>query len=445
MVFITFLRNIFIFPSKQPIPRVTYYPEIIKLVKIAQFPPYSADFAFDLPFCGLSRRDFLNFPLIPLTMATAPVRPVPSLRPHTVKAAPSPCSPCRGPIQRKQHSRPSNYSEISGLIDHVLSVSCKNQTRSRKSPAAGEGNPGNKFEKWLARTSAGKPGLKKKARGRAKSAVEPLATEIRAYCGSLTGRNPLNPYKTNQDRAIHYHLPPTTHLFAICDGHGVFGHQAADFISTHLPTTLYDSQAPSKPFQSTLKEAVLACAEALGKSVVNVQMSGTTLVLVAVQGQTLWCANVGDSRAVLGKMQSCKKWSAVALTRDHKPSLPEEAERITNRGGIIDSYHEENGEAVGPSRVWLKDQSIPGLAISRSIGDSVAASVGVIPDPETIEMKLGPEDKFVLLGSDGLFEFMSNRDLVRMVVPYWKKRDAAGAAEEVIKEARRQWEAVRTK
>ena len=368
-----------------------------------------------------------------------------ALRPHTNKAAHSPSPHSRGQLQRKQHSRPSNYSEIAVLIDHVLWVSSKNQARTRKSPAAGEGNQGSEFEKWLARTGASKPGLKKKARSRAKSAAEPLATDIAAYCGSLTGRNPLNPYKTNQDRAIHYHLPPTTHLFAICDGHGVFGHQAADFICTHLPTVLYDLQSPSQPFKSTIKEAILACAEALGKSVVNVQMSGTTLVMVAVQGQTLWCANVGDSRAVLGKMQSGSKWSAVALSRDHKPSLAEEAERIAIRGGIVDSYHEEDGEAVGPSRVWLKDRSTPGLAISRALGDSVAASVGVIPDPETIEMKLGPEDKFVLLGSDGLFEFMSNRDLVRMVVPYWKKRDAIGAAEEVISEARRQWEAVSTK
>jgi serine/threonine protein phosphatase PrpC len=165
--------------------------------------------------------------------------------------------------------------------------------------------------------------------------------------------------------------------------------------------------------------------------------------MVAIQEQTLWCANVGDSRAILGKMQSSNKWSAVALSRDHKPNLTEEAKRIATRGGRVDSYHEEDGEAVGPSRVWLKDQSIPGLAISRSLGDSVAASVGVIPDPETIEMKLGTDDKFVLLGSDGLFEYLSNRDLVRMVVPYWKKRDAAGAAEEVIKEARRLWETVR--
>lgn len=36
----------------------------------------------------------------------------------------------------------------------------------------------------------------------------------------------------------------------------------------------------------------------------------------------------------------------------------------------------------GPPRVWLKDQQIPGIAMSRSIGDLVAGSVGVIAEPE---------------------------------------------------------------
>ena len=36
---------------------------------------------------------------------------------------------------------------------------------------------------------------------------------------------------------------------------------------------------------------------------------------------------------------------------------------------------------MGPSRVWLAHEDVPGLAMSRSLGDYVAQSVGVIPDP----------------------------------------------------------------
>jgi len=68
------------------------------------------------------------------------------------------------------------------------------------------------------------------------------------------------------------------------------------------------------------------------------------------------------------------------LSRDHKPDLKEESQRIVKSGGRVERYT-ENGVKSGPYRVWLKDYEIPGLAMSRSIGDFVAESVGVICDP----------------------------------------------------------------
>jgi len=41
----------------------------------------------------------------------------------------------------------------------------------------------------------------------------------------------------------------------------------------------------------------------------------------------------------------------------------------------------ENGVKSGPYRVWFKNEGYPGLAMSRSIGDLVATSVGVICEP----------------------------------------------------------------
>ena len=39
------------------------------------------------------------------------------------------------------------------------------------------------------------------------------------------------------------------------------------------------------------------------------------------------------------------------------------------------------GKFVGPNRVWLKYEDVPGIAMSRSIGDFVAGTVGVISEP----------------------------------------------------------------
>ncbi len=74
-------------------------------------------------------------------------------------------------------------------------------------------------------------------------------------------------------------------------------------------------------------------------------------------------------------------WISHNLSRDHKPSEKDEALRIKKRGGRIQPFKDEDGEFIGPARVWIKEEEIPGLAMSRSFGDRVAASVGVIAEP----------------------------------------------------------------
>lgn len=70
----------------------------------------------------------------------------------------------------------------------------------------------------------------------------------------------------------------------------------------------------------------------------------------------------------------------IQLSRDHKPELSDEYDRIIRSGGIVEKYL-ENGMRIGPHRVWVKNEIFPGLAMSRSIGDFVASSVGVTCEP----------------------------------------------------------------
>ena len=81
------------------------------------------------------------------------------------------------------------------------------------------------------------------------------------------------------------------------------------------------------------------------------------------------------------------------------------------------------GKPLGPHRVWLKNQNLPGLAMARSFGDLVAASVGVSPEPEVLDFDLEPNDKFIVIASDGVWEFLSNEDVMKIVLPFWKKND----------------------
>jgi serine/threonine protein phosphatase PrpC len=49
--------------------------------------------------------------------------------------------------------------------------------------------------------------------------------------------------------------------------------------------------------------------------------------------------------------------------------------------------------------------------MSRSFGDRVAHSVGVSAEPETKEFTLSLNDKFIVIASDGVWEFLSNEDV----------------------------------
>ena len=132
----------------------------------------------------------------------------------------------------------------------------------------------------------------------------------------------------------------------------------------------------------------------------DVNYSGSTVVSVMISGKKLICANVGDSRAIIGSLKSKslallpaeslathtshepnKVWVAHALSRDHKPDLKEEHDRIVSCNGRVDPFREPNGDPIGPARVWLRTENVPGLAMSRSIGDLVASSVGVTAEP----------------------------------------------------------------
>lgn len=74
------------------------------------------------------------------------------------------------------------------------------------------------------------------------------------------------------------------------------------------------------------------------------------------------------------------------MSIDHKPDLPSEKQRILRCNGRVDSYKDnENRNPVGPARVWLKNENIPGLAMSRSFGDYIASTVGVISEPEVLQ------------------------------------------------------------
>ncbi|XP_052185768.1 probable protein phosphatase 2C 33 isoform X1 [Diospyros lotus] len=201
---------------------------------------------------------------------------------------------------------------------------------------------------------------------------------------------------------------------------------------------LIDSEETEKQTEIflTLKESFLKAFNVMDKELkiyTNIECfcSGTTAVTLVKQGQYLVIGNVGDSRAVLGTRDKDDSLIAVQLTVDLKPSLPVEAERIQKCRGRIFALHDEPQVA----RVWLPHDDSPGLAMARAFGDFCLKDFGLISVPEITCRCLTEKDEFIVLATDGIWDVLSNEEVVRIVASAPARSSAARALVESAVEA----------
>ena len=252
-------------------------------------------------------------------------------------------------------------------------------------------------------------------------------------------------------------------FMGVCDGHGYYGHEVSGYIKENLPMDLNHLIKTKKlnvltdDLSSTIKTAfILENKSLLRNRQIDSDLSGSTCISTIYTPQKLIIANLGDSRCILGKciekenfvekdeivgenIKKNLKWVAENLSRDHKPTIQEEAERILKVGGRIRPMKDDDGEFIGPLRVYMKDKDMPGLAMTRSFGDYFGSTAGVISEPEVTEYFFKPEDKFIVLASDGLFEFMESQEIIDIIKDYYNKNDIVGCCEYLYKESTRKW------
>ena len=257
--------------------------------------------------------------------------------------------------------------------------------------------------------------------------------------------------KVNQDSFLvlqnEYNLKDFN-IFAVMDGHGINGHLVSRFVTKYFTSFFQKNKKMNssnsnedqifyrlkKNDHEVLKRAFRHAERDIEKnSDIDANFSGTTCVMVFQVGNRILCGNVGDSRAIMVKGDK-----AIPLSIDQKPDDPEESKRIKENGGEISQY-EEDGEKSGPFRVWQKGEVYPGIAMSRSIGDFVASKLGVIPEPKFIDEKIDKDTKFIIVASDGIWEFLDNDTVKNMVKPFYEKNDPNGACKESIKKATELW------
>ena len=257
--------------------------------------------------------------------------------------------------------------------------------------------------------------------------------------------------KVNQDSFLvlqnEYNLKDFN-IFSVMDGHGVNGHLVSRFVTKYFTSFFKKNKKMNSSNSSedqifyrlkkndydVLKRVFRHAERDLQKNgEIDANFSGTTCVMVFQVGERILCANVGDSRAIIVKGDK-----AIPLSIDQKPDDPEESKRIKENGGEISQY-EEDGEKSGPFRVWQKGEVYPGIAMSRSIGDLIASKLGVIPEPKFLEEKIDKDTKFIIVASDGIWEFLDNDTVKNITMPYYEKKDPNGACKELIKRATEFW------
>ncbi|KAK8467262.1 hypothetical protein PHAVU_007G001500 [Phaseolus vulgaris] len=187
-----------------------------------------------------------------------------------------------------------------------------------------------------------------------------------------------------------------------------------NFFNTSFDDFQHDSVAPTNI--ATLRQSfVRACktmdSELRDQNQIDCSSSGSTAVILLKQGHDLVIANVGDSRAVLATQDRNGSLTAVQLTTDLKPDLPREAERIRICKGRVFALKSE----PWISRVWLPNVNSPGLAMSRAFGDFCLKDFGIISVPDFSYHRLTHRDQFVVLATDGVWDVLSNQEVVSIV------------------------------
>ena len=143
--------------------------------------------------------------------------------------------------------------------------------------------------------------------------------------------------------------------------------------------------------------------------------------------------NLGNTKSILITEDKLIK----ELNILHTPCNKEERIRIEKNGGKIDRI---DWLKVGPLRVWFQDKKYPGLTITRSFGDFEAESLGILSIPDIKEYDIDEEKiKILIIGTNGIWEFLTNDKIMDIVWSFYDYEDAEGAAHKIIEIAGKMW------
>lgn len=227
------------------------------------------------------------------------------------------------------------------------------------------------------------------------------------------------------------------HFIAIYDGHGYYGGSAAYEANESLMAyfennrSILSDLSTEKDIKTFILDGFRQIQKKLSEESIY-RMSGTCCIGALILESKLYTINLGNSKAVLCTSTATGP-KAVELSRDQTLTSAEERDRISRQGLKIHKVKEQ-GKEYGAERLWTSEEGL-GITVTRALGDW-QVSKAVLSDPEIEEYDLSASDKFVLLGSDGLWDVISPEEAVKILNE--KKRGKEGV-DELLNQAKKRW------
>jgi len=183
-------------------------------------------------------------------------------------------------------------------------------------------------------------------------------------------------------------------LLCVFDGHG--GKDVANFAKERFGQVFLETQEfRQKKYKEALLEAFRKFDEEVGKMDYGMH-TGSTANVVYFNSTDIYCANAGDSRAVLFTNDK-----AVPLSEDHKPDNESELQRIQKTDHFVEDARVDGN-----------------LALSRAFGDfqykddskKSWKDQAVTANPDLTVTKRKKGDKYIILACDGIWDCVTNEE-----------------------------------
>lgn len=244
---------------------------------------------------------------------------------------------------------------------------------------------------------------------------------------------------TMEDAIVTKALENGSLLAAVCDGHGDGG-KVSRFVADQLKRRVTLEAASADWWLNT-------CLEIDADLKKTSRLGGSTASIALITPEHIVVANIGDSRCILvqkgapgvdpdpdnpipeiASLSLHENMRVVSLTKDHKPNLPEEQQRIEAAGlSVVEEKYEEDGTVHTLHKVARSKEDL--LATSRAFGDFEyktnkdlpADQQAVVAVPDVIVRPRSNDDLYLIVACDGIWDVMSPQEVGDFVLQHMPK------------------------